>query len=180
MLFPKLLLCFSLDGFAYSAKIMVCYSPLSEVAATNAVELENFGRVENVAEVTQTTGGDEVPAAFRDEGSVSSVDRSDDSMDGGASNNKNLQTYNIGASTITLSRIKEMVEIGYFVDGEARAPEAKAVPKLDDDEAVMYEGFFVAGLCMPPHPALADILLQFQAQLHQLLPNAIAQLSNYF
>jgi hypothetical protein len=29
---------------------------------------------------------------------------------------------------------------------------------------------------MPPHPALADILLKFQAQLHQLTPNAIAQL----
>jgi hypothetical protein len=33
---------------------------------------------------------------------------------------------------------------------------------------------------MPPHPALADILLKFQAQHHQLTPNAIAQLSMYF
>jgi hypothetical protein len=30
---------------------------------------------------------------------------------------------------------------------------------------------------MPPHPALAEILLKFQAQLHQLTPNTIAQLS---
>jgi hypothetical protein len=33
---------------------------------------------------------------------------------------------------------------------------------------------------MPPHPALVYILLKFQAQLHQLTPNAIAQLSKYF
>jgi hypothetical protein len=35
------------------------------------------------------------------------------------------------------------------------------VPKPDEDEAVMYEDFFVAGLHMPPHLALADILLKF-------------------
>jgi hypothetical protein len=35
-------------------------------------------------------------------------------------------------------------------------------------------------MLVPPHPALDDILLQFQAKLHQLTPNAIAQLSKYF
>jgi hypothetical protein len=50
------------------------------------------------------------------------------------------------------------------------------IPEPDDDEAVVFEEFFVAGLCMPPHPTLNDILLKFQAQLHQLTPNAIAQL----
>jgi hypothetical protein len=48
------------------------------------------------------------------------------------------------------------------------------VLELDDDEAIIYRDFFVAGLHMPPHRALADILLKFQAQLHQLMPNAIA------
>jgi Ser-tRNA(Ala) deacylase AlaX len=33
---------------------------------------------------------------------------------------------------------------------------------------------------MPPHPALTDILLKFQVQLHQLTPNAIVLLSKYF
>jgi hypothetical protein len=45
---------------------------------------------------------------------------------------------------------------------------------------MVYEDFFVAGLHMPLHLALADILLHFQAQLHQLTPNAITQLSKYF
>jgi hypothetical protein len=41
-------------------------------------------------------------------------------------------------------------------------------------------GIFIAGLCMPLYLTLADILLHFQAQLHQLTPNAITQLSKYF
>jgi hypothetical protein len=65
-----------------------------------------------------------------------------------------------------------MVQKGYFLEGEARAAGAKTVPEPNT--------FFVAGLCMPLHPALADILLHFQVQLHQLTPNAIAQLSKYF
>jgi hypothetical protein len=54
------------------------------------------------------------------------------------------------------------------------------IPEPDDDEAVVYEDFFVASLRMPPHPALGDILLHFQVQLHQLVPNVMAQLSKYF
>jgi hypothetical protein len=73
-----------------------------------------------------------------------------------------------------------MMEKGYFAEGETRAPGAETVPEPNSDEAVMYEEFFVAGLCMPLHRALADILLKFQTQLHQLTPNAIAQLSKYF
>jgi hypothetical protein len=33
---------------------------------------------------------------------------------------------------------------------------------------------------MPPHPIFTKIFLKYQVQLHQLTPNAIAQLSKYF
>jgi hypothetical protein len=33
---------------------------------------------------------------------------------------------------------------------------------------------------MPPHPVLTEILLKFQVQLHQPMPNAVVQLSKYF
>jgi hypothetical protein len=88
--------------------------------------------------------------------------------------------YYFKSSTITVGKIKMMVKKGYFVDGEAHALTAETVSEPDNDEVVVYEDFFVAGLRMPPHPALVDILLKFQAQLHQLMPNAIAQLSKYF
>jgi hypothetical protein len=44
---------------------------------------------------------------------------------------------------------------------------------------MVFKEFFTVGLRMPPHPVLADILLKFQIQIHQLTPNAIVQLSKY-
>jgi hypothetical protein len=35
------------------------------------------------------------------------------------------------------------------------------VPEPDDDETIVFQEFFVAGLRMPLHPTLADILLKF-------------------
>jgi hypothetical protein len=73
-----------------------------------------------------------------------------------------------------------MVEKGYFADSEAWEAGAETIPERDDDEDIVYEDFFVAGLCMPLQAILGDILLHFQAWLHQLMPNAMAQLSKYF
>jgi hypothetical protein len=93
---------------------------------------------------------------------------------------RTMRTYYFGSSTITIGKINEMKEKRYFAEDEAHAPGAKTVPDPNNDEAVVYEDFFVTGLHMPPHLALADILLHFQAQLYQLTPNTITQLSQYF
>jgi hypothetical protein len=42
-----------------------------------------------------------------------------------------------------------------------------------------FKDFFAAGLRMPPHPVLVDILCKFRVQLHQLTPNAIVQISKF-
>jgi hypothetical protein len=148
-------------------------SPLSEVVAANAAEVENQDMVESNAEVAWTIGAGEVSAASDDEKHLSCPGGTDNSLGRGASDNENTQTYNFGTTTITLGRIKEMVEKGHSADSEARAPGAEAVPEPHGDEDVVYEDFFLAGLCMPPHLALADILHKFQVQLHQFTPNAI-------
>jgi dimeric dUTPase (all-alpha-NTP-PPase superfamily) len=54
------------------------------------------------------------------------------------------------------------------------------VPELESDKAVVFEELFVAGLHMPSHTALAEILMKFKVQIHQLTPNAIVQLSKFF
>jgi hypothetical protein len=153
-------------------------STLSEVAATNAAEVENVDRVADAAEVVWTVGV--MPRASDGEGHVSSLDTGDNLLGEGAPDDKNSRTYYFGSSTITIGNITEMVEKGYFAKGEACAPGAKTVPNPNNDEAIVFEDFFIAGLRMPLHPALADILIKFQAQLHQLTPMAIAQLSKYF
>jgi hypothetical protein len=56
-----------------------------------------------------------------------------------------------------------MADKGYFAEGEARAVGEEMTPETQEDDAVIFEYFFVAGLRMPLHPALADILIKFQA-----------------
>jgi hypothetical protein len=71
--------------------------------------------------------------------------------------------YYFRSSTITVGKIKEMEEKCYFPEDEARAAGAKTMLEPNNDEAAVYEDFFVGGVCMPRHPALADILMHFQA-----------------
>jgi hypothetical protein len=101
----------------------------------------------------------------------------EDDLDEGTSDNTQLWMCYFGSSIITVGKIKEMEEKGYFPKGEARTPGAEIVLEPSGNEAIMYKDFLIAGLCMPRHPALADILLHFYAQLNQLTSNAIAQLS---
>jgi hypothetical protein len=78
---------------AYSAKVM---------AHCQVAEVENLGGVAGAAEVAQIVGGDEVPRASGEEGSVGGTN---DLEDRGASDNENSWTYNFVASTITLGCI---------------------------------------------------------------------------
>jgi hypothetical protein len=151
-------------------------SPLSEATAT-AREVENMAEITVSAELEHKFG--ENPAASDDERYATSPNAEDD-LDEGASDNVELQTCYFGSLTITVGRIKEMEERGYFPKGEGCTPGAKTVLEPNGDEAIVYENFFIAGLRIPLHLALADILPHFQAQLHQLTSNAILQLSKIF
>jgi hypothetical protein len=88
-------------------------------------------------------------------------------------------SYFFGSSTMTVSCIRGMIDHGYFTKGMCREPREETVLELHSDEAMVFEEFFTAGLRMPPHPFLSDILLKFQLQLNQLTPNTIMQLSKY-
>jgi hypothetical protein len=164
------------DDFCYFAEVMARCSPLDEVADGMA-EVENMDEAVVAAELERAFG--ENPIASNVERRPTGSD-AEDTLSEGDSGNENSRTYYFGLSTITVDKIKEMVEKCYFLKGGARAPGTKTMSESDDDKIVVYEDFFVAGLRMPPHPALTDILLHFQAQLHQLTPNAIAHLSKYF
>jgi hypothetical protein len=103
-------------------------SPLSDVGVANLAEAENLDVVDHPVGVAQTIDASEVLGASDGEGPTVSAGGTDDSDDGGASDNKNSQTYYFGSSTITRVKIKEMVEKGHFVEGEAEEPRAEKVP----------------------------------------------------
>jgi hypothetical protein len=90
------------------------------------------------------------------------------------------QSYDFRTSLVSVWRIRQLESLRYFVEGSARELGEESVLEPIDDEAIVFEEFFVVGLRMPPHPALMEILLKFQVHLHQLTLNAIAQLFKYF
>jgi hypothetical protein len=105
---------------AYSTKAMARCSPLSKNAVANVANVENQDATGHPVETARIVSKGEAPGAPNNDGHALSARGTKDSMDGGASDDENSQMYYFGASTITLSKINKMVEMGYFVEGEAR------------------------------------------------------------
>jgi tRNA A37 threonylcarbamoyladenosine synthetase subunit TsaC/SUA5/YrdC len=81
---------------------------------------------------------------------------------------------------MTKARLTSLISNShYFAKGVWPTPWAEYVPDPRLDEAVVFEDFFPAGLRMPPHPVLLDILHKFQVQLHQLTSNAVIHISKF-
>jgi hypothetical protein len=55
---------------------------------------------------------------------------------------------------------------------------AEEVPK-PEGELVVFEAFFTAGLRLPAHRFVAEVLQRFEVQVHQLTPNAVVALAKY-
>jgi hypothetical protein len=90
------------------------------------------------------------------------------------------RSYDFGASFVTVGRIRQLESLWYFAKNSAHEPRNEIVPEPNDDEVVVFEECFAAGLPMLPHLVFTKILLKYRVQLHQLTPNAIAQVSKYF
>jgi hypothetical protein len=98
--------CFFLRLLTLSSKAMARCSPLGEAAAT-ALEVKNIDKPTVVAELERAFG--ENPAVFGGESRRGSPDAKDALIEGGSDGEK-LRTYYFGSSTITIGKIKEMVE----------------------------------------------------------------------
>jgi hypothetical protein len=87
-------------------------------------------------------------------------------------------TVDFGESRMSSVRVQDMQQLGYFGGGVARVPGAEEVPKREG-ELVVFEAFFVAGLRLPTHRFVGEVLRRFNVQVHQLTPNAVVALSKY-
>jgi hypothetical protein len=90
------------------------------------------------------------------------------------------RSYEFGASLVTVGRTRQMESLGYFPEGLVREPREEILSEPNSDKVVVFEEFITAGLRMPPHHVLTEILLKFRVQLHQLTPSATVQMSKYF
>ena len=83
-----------------------------------------------------------------------------------------------GVSRMTSARVEDMQRLGYFGGGVARAPGTEEVPE-PEGELVVFEAFFAAGLRLPAHRFVGEVLRRFNVQIHQLTPNAMVALAKY-
>jgi hypothetical protein len=68
--------------------------------------------------------------------------------------------------------------LGYFGGGVGRTPVAEEVPE-PNGELDVFESFFTAGLRLPAHRFVVEVLHLFEVQLHQLTPNAMVALAKF-
>jgi hypothetical protein len=59
-------------------------------------------------------------------------------------------TVEFGVSRMSLVRVQDMQQLGYFGGGVARVPGMEEVPE-PEGELVVFEAFFAAGLRLPAH-----------------------------
>ena len=87
-------------------------------------------------------------------------------------------SVDFGVSRMSSVRVLDMQRLGYFGGGVARVPGTEEVPE-PEGELVVFEAFFAAGLRLPAHRFVGEVLRKFNVQIHQLTPNAIVALSKY-
>jgi hypothetical protein len=87
-------------------------------------------------------------------------------------------TVEFGVSRMSSVRVQDMQQLGYFGSGVGHVPGAEEVPE-PEGELVVFEAFFAAGLRLPAHWFVAEVLQRFEVQVHQLTPNAVVALSKY-
>jgi hypothetical protein len=87
-------------------------------------------------------------------------------------------TLEFGMSRMSSVRVQDMQQLGYFGGGVARVPGTEEVPE-PEGELVVFEAFFTAGLRLPAHRFVGEVLRRFNVQVHQLTPNAMVALAKY-
>jgi hypothetical protein len=87
-------------------------------------------------------------------------------------------TVEFGASQMSSVHMQDMQQLGYFGGGVACVPRAEEVPE-PEGELVVFEAFFAAGLCLPAHRFVGEVLRRFEVQVHQLTPNVVVALAKY-
>jgi hypothetical protein len=87
-------------------------------------------------------------------------------------------TVEFGVSRISSVRVQDMQQLGYFGNGVGRVLGVEEIPE-PEGEIVVFEAFFIAGLRLPAHRFVAEVLQRYDVQIHQLTPNAVVALAKY-
>jgi hypothetical protein len=67
---------------------------------------------------------------------------------------------------------------GVFWEWSWTSSGAEEIPE-PEGEIVVFEAFFIAGLRLPAHRFVAEVLQRYDVQIHQLTPNVVVALAKY-
>jgi hypothetical protein len=87
-----------------------------------------------------------------------------------------------GKSTVIADDMVMMKKLGYFGEAESKLVHfagEEVVPHPREDEVVVFNSCFRAGLQFPLHEMIGEVLKNFEICLHKLTPNSIVRLSVY-
>jgi hypothetical protein len=87
-------------------------------------------------------------------------------------------TVEFSVSRISLVRVQDMQQLVYFGNDVGHVQGSEEIPK-PEGELVVFEAFFIAGLRLPAHRFVAEVLQRFEVQVHQWTPNAVVALAKY-
>jgi hypothetical protein len=87
-------------------------------------------------------------------------------------------TVEFGVSRMSSIHVQDMQQLGYFGGGVARVLGTEEVPE-PKGELVVFEAFSAAGLRLPAHRFVGEVLRRFDVQVHQLTPNVVVALAKY-
>jgi hypothetical protein len=87
-------------------------------------------------------------------------------------------TVEFGVSRISLVRVQDMQQLGYFGNGVGRVLRVEEIPE-PEGEMVVFEAFFTTGLRLPAHRFVVEVLRRYDVQIHQLTHNVVVALAKY-
>jgi hypothetical protein len=143
-------------------------APISEV-------MRRWGLV-----ATEGASDEGAPATEAKQADIEEGDTGEEEIDYNTAMPSKPSHLDFGKSTVSEADMPMMTKLGYFGEAEKkliRFGGEETIPKLKNDEVVVFKSFFKAGLRFPLHGMIADVLENFEIYLHQLTPNAIVRLS---
>ena len=119
-----------------------------------------------------------MPSSSSSAATTPTAETPSEDLSGGVAELRPGDTVEFGVSRISSGRVQDMQRLGYFGGGVGRVPGAEEIPK-PEGELVVFEAFFIAGLRLPAHRFVSEVLQKFGVQVHQLTPNTVVALAKY-
>jgi hypothetical protein len=89
------------------------------------------------------------------------------------------RTCFIGRSLMTQEDLDALRLEGCFEPRICRLPGKETTPKPRKNESIVLRDFFTTGLRLPVSKKFADILADYNIQIHQLTPNSVSQVLKF-